>query len=214
MKKLVLFGAPGAGKGTLAEKIKKLLPEIAHISTGDLFRENIKKQTPIGVKAKGYMDAGQLVPDEVVIEMVQNRLNKDDVKKGGFMLDGFPRTLPQAEKLLSITKLDSIIVIEIQREDLKKRILGRRNCPKCNKIYNIYNPEMQPKVEGKCDVCNVDLSHRADDNEETFASRWDVYVKNSDPVVNYFSSKNVKIIKIDGIRTNSYTEDELKKILE
>ena len=124
------------------------------------------------------------------------------------------KNTPPSRKTLSITKLDSIIVIEIQREDLKKRILGRRNCPKCNKIYNIYNPEMQPKVEGKCDVCNVDLSHRADDNEETFASRWDVYVKNSDPVVNYFSSKNVKIIKIDGIRTNSYTEDELKKILE
>jgi adenylate kinase len=212
MVNLVLFGAPGAGKGTLAEKIKKFSP-VVHISTGDLFRMNIKNNTPIGQQAKSFMDAGKLVPDEVVIGMVKDRIAQDDVKKNGFMLDGFPRTLEQAKKLNEVAKLDVVAVIQIQKEDLKKRILGRYNCPKCNKIYNIYNPELSPKVEGKCDVCNVDLSHRSDDNEETFESRWNTYLSQSEDVINYYDQRAGLVKKLDGTKTMAYTEAELKNSL-
>ena len=213
-KNLVLFGAPGAGKGTLAGKIKKV-STVVHISTGDLFRENIKNGTEIGKKAKGFMDAGKLVPDEVVIGMVKERIAKEDVVKNGFMLDGFPRTLEQAKALDAVAKIDRVLVIDIAKEDLKKRILGRWSCPKCGKIYNIYNNELKPKVEGKCDTCaNTALEHRSDDNEETFEKRWATYLSQSDDVIKYYESKKGLVVRVDGNKTMSYKEDEIKKMIQ
>ncbi|WP_457559216.1 adenylate kinase [Candidatus Harpocratesius sp.] len=214
MTNIVLFGAPGAGKGTLAGKIKKF-SSVVHISTGDLFRANIKNETPIGKEAKSYIDAGQLVPDSVVIGMVKDRIDQPDVKENGFMLDGFPRTLEQAKALDEIASLDVVVVIEIAKEDLKKRILGRRSCPKCGKIYNIYNDELKPKKEGYCDVCeNTTLVQRSDDNEETFEKRWNTYLSQSEAVIDYYSKNEGLVQKIDGTRTMSYTEAELRSILK
>jgi len=214
MPNFVLFGAPGAGKGTLAEKIKKF-SSVVHISTGDLFRENIKNQTPIGKEAKGYIDAGKLVPDSVVIGMVKERIAHEAVKQNGFMLDGFPRTLEQAKSLDEIASIDVVAVLDIKREDLKKRILGRWSCPKCGKIYNIYSDELKPKVEGKCDACaDTDLTHRSDDNEETFAKRWDTYVSQSEDVINYYDRVPGLVQRLDVTRTMTYTEQERRPILK
>ena len=152
MPNIVLFGAPGAGKGTLAAKIKAFSP-IAHISTGDLFRENLKNNTPIGQEAKKYMDKGELVPDSVVIGMVKDRFEKDDVKQDGFLLDGFPRTVPQAKALDEVADLDAVAYIKIDKDVLEKRITGRRSCTECGAIYNVFNDELKPKEEGKCDKC-------------------------------------------------------------
>ena len=128
IKKLILFGPPGAGKGTFSSQILKVLPDIAHISTGDIFRENLKNETPLGLRAKEYMDKGELVPDDIVIDMVADRLSKDDVKQNGFILDGFPRTLPQAEALSEITQVDLLLLLEVSRDVITKRILGRFGC--------------------------------------------------------------------------------------
>jgi adenylate kinase len=212
-KNLVLFGAPGAGKGTLANKIKKI-NTVVHISTGDLFRENIKNGTPIGKEAKGYMDAGKLVPDSVVIGMVKDRIAQDDVKKNGFMLDGFPRTLEQAKALDAVAKIDRVIVIDIAKDDLKNRILGRFSCPKCGKIYNIYNAELKPKKEGMCDTCpDTKLDHRSDDNEETFEKRWNTYLSQSEDVIKYYSAKAGLVKHVDGNKTMAITDAELKTVI-
>jgi adenylate kinase len=210
--KLILFGAPGAGKGTLAGQIKKVLPNIVHISTGDLFRENMKNQTPIGKKAKEFIDAGKLVPDEVVIGMVKDRLNQGDVKQWGFMLDGFPRTMEQAEALSKVTGIDKVLVLEISKKELKDRILGRRSCTKCGKIYNVFNPDLKPKKEGICDACGEKLMQRSDDNEETFEKRMKTYEEQSVPCIKYYTDK--KVVKtVDSTKTMQMTEKDIKKLL-
>ena len=213
MPNFVLFGAPGAGKGTLAGKIKGFSP-VVHVSTGDLFRANIKNQTPIGKEAKNYIDNGKLVPDSVVIGMVKDRIAQEDVKEHGFMLDGFPRTLDQAKSLDEIAQLDVVVVLDIKKEDLKKRILGRWSCPDCGKIYNIYKEELTPKTEGKCDICKVDLTHRSDDNEETFQKRWDTYISQSAAVIDYYGQNSGLVQKIDATKTMAFTEADLRKILK
>ncbi len=212
MPNFVLFGAPGAGKGTLAKKITKFSP-IVHISTGDLFRDNLKNETPIGVEAKKYMNEGKLVPDSVVIGMVKDRFTRQDVKDHGFLLDGFPRTLPQAKALDEISTIDKVVVLDIDKEVLKKRITGRWSCSSCGKIYNIFFDELKPKVEGKCDSCDGVLTHREDDNEETFQKRWNTYKEQSEPALEYYKQKADLLAHIDGSRTMSYTEEDLKKIL-
>ena len=136
--KLILFGAPGSGKGTFAEQIKKVSSNIVHVSTGDIFRENLKNSTPLGLKAKTYMDKGELVPDDLVIEIVKDRLNKEDVKQNGFILDGYPRTLSQAKALNDITDIDLVLLLEVSFSLIKKRILGRFSCNKCGEIFNKY----------------------------------------------------------------------------
>ena len=209
---IVLFGAPGSGKGTLADKIKKIMP-VVHISTGDLLRENVRGGTDVGKKAKAFMDAGKLVPDDIVITMVKERISKDDVKKNGFMLDGFPRTVEQAQALDKVAKMEAVVVIDIKKEELRKRILGRRSCPKCGKIYNVFNPQLMPKKEGFCDIEGAPLIQRDDDNEDTFEKRWNTYLGQSDGVINFYSKTPGMVRHVDGTRTMAITEAELKKIL-
>lgn len=209
MPNIVLFGAPGAGKGTLAGVIKKF-SSIVHVSTGDLFRENMKNNTPIGQKAKEFIEAGKLVPDSVVIDMVKDRLDMDDVKASGVMLDGFPRTAEQAKALDQIVSLDHVAVIRIEKEVLKKRILGRYTCPKCNRIYNIYSSTLAPKEGKLCDDCKVELNHRSDDNEETFQSRWQTYLDQSEPALDYYRNRPNLIVELDGELVLTYPKDQLK----
>ncbi len=213
MKKIILFGPPGAGKGTFSSQIKKVLPEIAHISTGDIFRENLKNETSLGLKAKSYMDKGELVPDVVTIEMVRDRLNKEDVKQNGFILDGFPRTLPQAEALSDITEVDMLLLLEVSRDIIFKRILGRYGCKSCGEIYNKYT--LPPKVEGICDKCGAEIKfeQRSDDNEETLKSRLNAYKKNAKPLIKYYKKRG-KLKKVDATDTLSLTEEEIKHIIE
>ncbi|GAH85718.1 unnamed protein product, partial [marine sediment metagenome] len=156
--KYVLFGPPGGGKGTFAGQIKRFLPKIPHISTGDIFRENLRNKTELGLKAKKYMDDGALVPDDVVTDMIKDRLSQNDVKENGFLLDGFPRTIEQAEALDEITDIDAFLLLEVSRDIIMKRLTGRVSCPKCNEIYNIYT--LPPKKEGICDKCGAELKHR------------------------------------------------------
>ncbi len=211
MKKIILFGPPGAGKGTFSAQIRDALPEIIHISTGDIFRENLKGETPLGLKAKKYMDKGELVPDDVVIDMIKDRLKKKDVKKHGFVLDGFPRTYTQAEALNNITKIDYVILLKVDEDIIIKRILGRYSCPNCGEIYNKYF--MKPKAEGVCDKCgaSIKFEQRSDDNEETLRNRLNVYKENANPILEFYRIKGkVKEVTYE----NKLTEQEVKKVLE
>ena len=212
MKKLILFGPPGAGKGTFSSQIKKVLPDIIHISTGDIFRENLKNETPLGLKAKGYMDKGELVPDDVTIEMVRDRLTREDVKAEGFILDGFPRTLSQTKALTNITEIDLLLLLEVPRDLIMKRILGRYACPNCNKLYNKYT--LPPKVEGICDACGSEIKfeQRSDDNEETLKNRLDAYEKNAKPIIKYYKKMGI-LKKVNAENTLKFTEKDIKEIL-
>jgi len=210
MKKIILFGPPGAGKGTFSSQIKEILPDIVHISTGDIFRENLKNETPLGLKAKIYMDKGELVPDDVTIEMVKERLNRNDVKKNGFVLDGFPRNMNQAEALSKMTEIDKVILLDVPQDIIIKRILGRYSCPNCGEIYNKYF--MKPKKEGICNKCEskIEFKQRTDDTEETLKNRLDVYEKNTKPLIDYY--KNRKLVKeID--YSNKLPEKKVKKVI-
>lgn len=196
--KLLIMGPPGAGKGTQAEMLVKELA-ITHISTGDMFRAAIKEGTEMGRKAKEYMDRGELVPDEVVVGMVKDRLQKPDCQKG-FLLDGFPRTLAQAEALDETLRsmgiqLDGVINITVPRDRLMARLTGRRVCRNCGATYHIlFNP---PKVEGKCNACGGELYQRSDDNEEAVANRLDVYEAQTRPLIDYYTKKGL-LINING----------------
>ncbi|MDQ0340207.1 adenylate kinase [Caldalkalibacillus uzonensis] len=187
---LVLMGLPGAGKGTQAEKMVDTFG-IPHISTGDMFRGAIKEGTPLGQEAKAYMDRGELVPDEVTIGIVRERLAKDDCKQG-FLLDGFPRTVPQAEALERILaesgrELDHVIYIEVAQESLLKRLTGRRICSGCGATYHVvFNP---PKQEGVCDKCGGSLYQRDDDQEETVQTRLEVNLKQQEPLLKFYEQK-------------------------
>ena len=211
--KFILFGPPGSGKGTFSSQIKKVLPNIIHISTGDIFRDNLKNETPLGNKAKSYMDKGELVPDEVVIEMVQDRLNKTDVKENGYILDGFPRTLPQAKALSEISDPDLLLLLEVDRDIIKKRILGRYSCKECGALYNKYT--LPPKQEGICDKCGAEIKfeQRSDDNEETLKNRLDTYEKNAKPLIKYYKKKKL-LKKVNAENTLAFSEEDIKDILE
>ncbi|MBS5945386.1 MAG: adenylate kinase [Peptoniphilus harei] len=198
--KLVILGPPGAGKGTQAEYIVKRY-NIPHISTGDIFRENIKNNTELGKKAKSYMDKGLLVPDDLVIALVEDRLNKDDAKVG-FLLDGFPRTVAQAVSLDSILdkndeKLTKVINISVDPEILIERAVGRRVCKTCGMTYHVkFNP---PKEEGICDKDGTKLIQRDDDTEETVKTRISVYFDQTAPLIDYYRAQNL-LVDIDGAK--------------
>lgn len=190
--KIILLGPPGAGKGTQAENIVTSYG-LVHISTGDIFRANIKNNTPLGIKAKSFMDQGSLVPDELVVELVEDRLKQEDVKDG-FMLDGFPRTILQAQSLDKVleslgTSLDAVINIEVDKSILVGRAVGRRICRNCGATYHIdFNPS---KGKGKCDKCEGELYQRSDDTEETVEKRIQVYLDETSPLINYYTKAGI-----------------------
>lgn len=197
--KLIIMGPPGAGKGTQATLIKDAY-HIPHISTGDMFREAIEKQTALGIEAKKNIDKGMLVPDEITIGLVRERLSQDDCKDG-FLLDGFPRTIAQAKALDEIlkdlhTKLDAVINIDVNFDVLINRIVGRRVCPKCGASYHLVN--FPPQKEGICDKCGTTLIQRKDDTKETVVTRLDVYTNQTEPLLNYYKDENL-LINIDGM---------------
>jgi len=190
--RLVLLGAPGAGKGTQAKKLieKHGIPQI---STGDILRKAVADGTPLGKEAKSYMDKGELVPDKVVIGLIEDRLKQPDCKKG-FILDGFPRNTAQAETLDAMLKklnmpLDSALSVDVPKDDLMKRLTGRRTCKGCQQMYNVYFSP--PKKNGVCDRCGGELFHRDDDKEETIKRRLDVYDAQTAPLISYYKKSGI-----------------------
>jgi len=196
---IILLGPPGSGKGTQAQKMVERY-HIPQISTGDILRGAVKERTPLGMEAQGYMDQGKLVPDEVVVGIVRERLKESDCK-GGFILDGFPRTVPQAEALDSTLgemqrAIDHVVSIEVPNEELIKRLTGRRTCRNCGAMYHIvFDP---PAKEGVCDRCGEELYQRDDDQEETIRARLQVYEEQTAPLIAYYRGKGL-LRAIDGV---------------
>ena len=209
--KLIILGAPGSGKGTTATVLREKY-SLAHISTGDIFRANIKDGTPLGVEAKSYIDKGALVPDSVTIRMVEDRLSQDDTANG-YILDGFPRTLAQAEALDEIlakngSSIDAVLSIVVDDEVIKDRVSSRRVCEKCGASYNVrFKPT---KVEGVCDECGGKVVQRADDTAETVANRLETYYKNTKPLIDFYQGRG---LIVEGNNDKS-SEDCLKQIEE
>lgn len=210
---IVLLGPPGAGKGTQAKQIEEKF-NIPHISTGDIFRKNIKEKTPLGISAKEYIDKGLLVPDEVTIAIVEDRLKNSDCING-FLLDGFPRTIEQANALDKVLmsmdkKLEFVINIQVAEEELIKRLTGRRICTVCGASYHeVFNP---PKNEGICDLCNGKLIQRPDDSIETVTNRLNVYKNQTEPLIKYYTEKQI-IYNIDGKQDIQKVFDDICSVL-
>ena len=200
--KLVFLGPPGVGKGTIADMVCKKYG-IPHISTGDIFRENIKQGTELGKKAKEFMDKGELVTDEIVVGMVADRIKQPDCSKG-FVFDGFPRTIPQAEALSEIVEIDHVVDFTATQEVILSRLGGRRTCRKCGAIYHIVN--MPPKVEGVCDKCGGELYVRADEKPEVIEERLKVYENQTAPLTGFYKEKGL-LREVDA----SPTPDEIFK---
>lgn len=210
---IILLGPPGAGKGTQAKSIsaKYCIP---HVSTGDIFRRQIIAMTPLGIEAKKYIDKGQLVPDELTIDIVRERLTQDDCREG-FLLDGFPRTIKQAEALDEFLgkkeqELDAAVAIHVPRAFILERMTGRRVCVSCGASYHIkFNP---PKVDEKCDICGNSIIQRKDDIEKTVNERLDVYEHQTQPVIEYYKKKNILSI-VDGTQSIEDIFDSICGIL-
>jgi adenylate kinase len=210
---ILIMGPAGAGKGTMSDLILKEY-DIPHISTGDILRENVRNNTEIGQEAKSYMEAGKLVPDKVINAMVEKRLQDPDCQKG-YLLDGFPRTLVQAEAFSEIADkigkpVEAVIALEVDFEILKERITGRRICPKCGAIYHIKNHPS--KVEGICDECGSELQQRKDDTVEQLTVRMDEYEKSTKPVIDFYEGKGV-VTHINAAQKPDVVFGEIKEAL-
>jgi adenylate kinase len=211
--RIIMLGAPGAGKGTQAKKIADTY-HVPHVSTGDIFRANIKAGTELGKKAKSYMDQGGLVPDEVTIGMLLDRIHEEDCRNG-YILDGFPRTIPQAQSLTRALdgegeKVDYAINVDVPDENIINRMSGRRACLQCGATYHVvYNP---PKQEGICDVCGSKLVLRDDDKPETVKKRLQVYHEQTQPLIEYYKEAGV-LKEVDGTRDMDKVFEDIKAIL-
>ena len=210
---LVIIGPPGSGKGTQAVRIAGELG-IKHLSTGDILREAVKEETELGLKAKSFMEQGALVPDELMLELIATELDKLDGK--GWILDGYPRTLPQAEALEKMLdergeSIDKVLLIDVDPEVIVKRLTSRRVCPSCNAVYNLET--LKPKVEGKCDKCGADLIIRPDDTEETVRNRLKVYEEQTAPVVEFYRNKG-NLVPVKGEGSIEEITAEILRVLE
>lgn len=211
--KIIMLGAPGAGKGTQAKKIAEKY-QIPHISTGDIFRANIKNGTELGKKAKEYMDQGLLVPDELTCDLVVDRISQPDAANG-YVLDGFPRTIPQAEALTKALeargeKIDYAVNVEVPDENIVNRMAGRRACLACGATYHVeFNA---PKAEGICDTCGKELVLRDDDKPETVKKRLDVYHAQTQPLIDYYKAAGA-LVEVDGTQDINVVFDDIVKIL-
>ena len=204
-KRIILLGPPGAGKGTQA-KLLAAKNGLAHLSTGDILRDEVTRDTELGRKAKGYMNRGDLVPDELIIDMIEGRLDED----GGFILDGFPRTVTQAEALEKITAIDVVINIALMRDEVIRRLSSRRVCRDCGKIYNLlYN---SPKNEGVCDACGGDLFQREDDRRDVIENRYDVYIDATAPLINFYKERGL-VKDVDGSQATEKVSDQILVVL-
>ena len=214
LMKIIMLGAPGAGKGTQAKKIAEAYG-IPHISTGDIFRANLKEGTELGLKAKTYMDKGELVPDELTCDLVVDRISKDDAKNG-YVLDGFPRTIPQADALTNALnargeKVDFAVDVDVPDENIINRMGGRRACVGCGATYHLmFAP---PKKEGICDVCGKELILRDDDKPETVGNRLRVYHEQTQPLIDYYTKAGV-LHTVDGTQDIDKVFEDIKGILE
>lgn len=210
---IALFGPPGAGKGTQAKELSKHY-NIPHISTGDILRANVRDGTELGIKAKQYMDKGELVPDEVLIGLIRNRLSESDCDSG-YLLDGYPRTIPQADALTDILKeinkpLNSVINIEVSDDELVKRLSGRRSCA-CGESYHVmFNP---PEKEGICNACGAELYQRDDDKEEVIRQRLAVYNDKTKPLIDYYDGADI-LVNIDGSGAVDAVFKDICKIMD
>ncbi len=212
--KLVLLGPPGAGKGTLAGFLNKEL-DVPHVSTGDMLREEMKNNTPLGQEVKQYVESGGLVPDEIVIKLIENKFSNGAADKG-YMLDGFPRTEVQAKDLDTILNnldkpVDYAVYLDASLPVVIERLTGRRICRNCNAIFHIKNNP--PKKEGVCDQCGGEIYQRPDDNEETIKTRMDVYLENTKPVIDYYEEQG-KLKKIDADKDSQEVQEILMKIFD
>jgi len=208
--KFVIFGPPGAGKGTYARRLQNIL-DIAAISTGDIFREAVKEETELGKKAKVFMDAGELVPDEITNGVFEERLQQPDAQKG-FILDGYPRTIAQIEFLGKITKIDAVINLVVPEWVIIERLSTRRVCKKCGTIYNV--KYLKPKVEGVCDKCGAELIHRDDDKPEAIKVRLRVYEEKTQPLLEFFKNKETEIVSVECNDVDIPPEIMVDKILK
>ena len=213
---IILLAPPAAGKGTEAQILTKEY-SIPQISTGDLLRSATKKEDALSKEIKLIMEQGKLVSDEIIIELIKNRINVDDCKNG-YILDGFPRTIKQAEKydemLAEIgNKIDYVFAIDIDKSIASSRITGRRTCPNCNRIYNVNSDNLKPKNKNLCDDCNIELTHRKDDNAETYEKRYNAYLDETAPLIDYYEGKNI-LYHVDGNVDKDNTHRQIKEIID